>query len=70
MDYICMGVLTTYYTVCCGLICCDLCREYYYNNNRAREYTNISHIDRNISMMTLREYETRQHMRLDSIPEE
>lgn len=39
MEYVCIGLVSTYYTVCCGLMCHSMCKEYHdLHKQKKREY--------------------------------
>jgi hypothetical protein len=76
MEYVCIGLVSTYYTICCGLMCHSLCGEYHDGHKqKKRKYHLKQEKKYNITMMPLREYEYRnqdkyKNIKLDIIPEE
>ena len=69
--YVCMGIVATYYIICCGAMGYSLCKEHYdEKKKRRKEYEVIPTEAPAIQMMGEREYEYRQNQKLPSIPEE
>ena len=36
MEYVFIGLVSAYYTVCCGLMCHSICKEYYDEHKRKK----------------------------------
>ena len=75
MEYVFIGLVSAYYTVCCGLMCHSICKEYYDEHKRKKmEYHLKQEKKYNITMIPLREYEYQnqykyKNVKLDMIPE-